>query len=864
MVVTAIVESGVSGCIKIRIRISRRPKLSEVTILGQDFLNHQPVEGTLLSSELAKGPPAADRALDYAIKLGMALHQAHMRGLVHGGIAPKTIAITAEGISILTPPAEGDAELAAYRSPEQVLGKPIDWRTDNFAYGAVLYEMVCGRRAFAGEGRELDQAIISGPPPSVLAKSPVHAAMEGVIAACLDRDILRRRQRLQNAVTELKLAGRWLPRMMAATGTPRPETITAKSAGARATGPRVAMAPAGTGWRGQASTLPPVIMPGHPWRRRALLFGIALLIVFVIALPAALYLSRRPADVSSPVALTISPPDNSSYPGSPSVSPDGRYLVSSAAGPDGRRMLWLRALDEIHPRIIPGTDGAAAPFWSPDSQVVGFFAKQSLKTWRVHMTDGRPDGPILTLCAAQDSPGGAAWSPDGVILFSPGLTDGLYEIRATGGKPQPVLQPDVSHQERAYRWPQFLPDGKHFLFFVLDDMTEATGIYVGSLGVGQAERVMTSETSAVYAPVGAKSGYLLFVQNTDLKAQAFDFGNLKAIGQPRVIAAGIGAVQSLALAPLSVSNNGVLAYQSVGVAHRRLWWVDRTGQQVTAVGEPGDWGPPRISPDGKSAMVGKLTADGTHAHLWLLGEGGEPTQFTFSDTSEGQPVWAPDGSRVAFWQEHDQAYDIYTKAVRGPGKEELLVHSQWTKYPTDWSHNGKFLIFGVMMEGTRSDIWAYAFAGRKTGAVRQTVYQEGYATLSADDKWLAYQSDETGHNQVWVEHFEGIDASTRRRWQISTNGGGLPHWRGDGRELYYMTSDGDMMVAPVDPGGDSFQAGRPRLLFHSARPLPGTPWNLYDVSSDGQRFLVNIPFELSAVAPIEVLTNWTQKLTGSM
>jgi Tol biopolymer transport system component len=846
------------GTHKIRIRIDRRPKLKEATTLGQDFLNHQPVEGTLLSSALAKGPLPDDKALDYAISLGTALHQAHMQGLVHGAIAPKTIAITAKGISILTPPAARDLELAPYRSPEQVRGEPIDWRTDIFAYGAVLYAMASGRQAFTGQGKSLDEAIVSGRPPSLLAKSPVHAAMEGVIAACLDRDIGRRRQRLKNAVTELKLAGRWLPRVMAATGTPRVETVL----GTR--GPRVVKAAPENGWDGEASALPPVIMPGHPWRRLALLLGIALMIIFVIALPAALYLNRRPAEIATPVALTVSPPDNSSYPGSPSVSPDGRYLVSSAAAADGRRMLWIRALDEIHPKIIPGTEGAAAPFWSPDSQMVGFFSKQSLRTWRVHMTDGNPDGPIKTICRAEDTPGGGAWSANGVILFSPGLTEGLYQVAATGGGPKPVLKPDHSRQERAYRWPQFLPDGKHFLFFVLDDMTEATGMYTGSLGSGQTQRVMTSSTNAVYAPAGAKSGYLLFVQdNGDLKAQGFDLGNLKTTGDPRLVAAGIGAVQSLALGPLSVSNNGVLAYQAVGTAHRRLWWVDRTGRQVTAVGEPGDWGPPRISPDGKSAMIGRLTAD-NHAHLWLLGEHGEFSQFTFSDTSEGQPVWSPDSSRVAFWQEHDQTYDIYTKSIRGGGKEELLVHSQWAKYPTDWSHNGKFLIFGILMEGTRADIWAYDFAGRKAGAVRETVYQEGYATLSPGDKWLAYQSDDTGHYQVWVERFEGIGTGTRRRWQISTTGGGLPHWRSDGRELYYMTSDGDMMVVTVDPGGDVFQAGRPQLLFHSARPLPNTPWNLYDVSSDGERFLVNVPFEFSAVAPIEVLTNWTQKLSGSM
>ena len=832
-------------------------------MLGQDFLNHQPVEGTLLSEELAKGPLVADKAIDYAIKLGTALHQAHRRGLVHGAIAPKTIAITAEGISILTPPAARDLELAPYRSPEQVRGEPIDCRTDIFAYGAVLYELVSGRRAFAGEGARLDEAIVSGRPPSLMAKLPVHAAMEGVIAACIERDVARRRQRLQNAVTELKLSGRWLPRVMAAVAM-RPETATAADPTAEGVPAQTIASPAGTEWRRDSRALPPVVVRLHPWRRRALLFAIALAIVAVIALPAAFYLRHQPAEPAPRVALTVSPPDNSSYPGSPSVSPDGRYIVSSAAGPDGRRTLWLRALDEIHPKIVPGTEGAAAPFWSPDSQMVGFFAQQSLRTWRVHMTEGNPDGAIRTLCPAEETPGGGAWSTDGVILFSPGLTDGLYTIPATGGKPQPILKPDSSHQERAYRWPQFLPDGKHFLFFVLNDMTEATGIYAGSLGVGQTERVMASESSAVYAPGSAGLGYLLFVQNTDLKAQGFDFGNLKMTGESHLIAAGIGSVQSLALAPLSVSRNGVLAYQSVGSAHRRLLWVDRTGRQLSTIGEPGDWGPPRISPDGKSAMAGKLTEDGKHAHLWLLGERGEATQFTSSDTSEGQPIWSPDGSRVAFWQEHDQVYDIYSKALSGGGKEEVLLHNQWAKYPTDWSHNGKFLLFGIMKEGTRSDIWAYDFAGRKAGPVRETVYQEGYGTLSRDDKWIAYQSDETGHNQVWVEPFEGIGTDTRRRWQISTDGGGLPHWRGDGRELYYMTTDGDLMVVAVDSDGTSFQAGRPRLLFHAARPLPGTPWNLYDVRGDGQRFLVNVPFEFSAVAPIEVLTNWTGKLPGPM
>jgi Tol biopolymer transport system component len=812
------------------------------------FTSDEAVGGELLAERLAQGPLPPEEALRYAIEIGAAINRAHLRGLVHGGLSPFSVRIGGTGARILPPLREYDERAAPYRSPEQVRGEAPDWRSDVFAYGALLYEMVSGRRAFPGEGAELNDAILEQPAARLMAKSPIYLAMEAVIAGCLEKDPARRRQRIQNAVIELKMAGGSWQRMAEVPNHPprRPAEIGTAAGPAPAGDPKVPRRP--------AYALPEPPVPTDALRRRLWAAGAVLIALAALSIAAGLYLHQRPA---APVLrFAVPPPEHASYPGTPSVSPDGRFLTFSALGPEGKRMLWLRPLDALHANVIPGTEGGFAPFWSPDSNYIAFFADKSLK--KVRTGGGAPE----IVCGAEAMPGGGAWNRNGVILFAPSLASGLYRVSENGGEPRLVLKLDSSKFERSDLWPQFLPDDKHFIFFGQTDLTDTTGVYAGTLDPPEYHRLFSSETNAVYsgeaAGGSAKSGYLLFIRDRHLMEQPFDISKLAMAGNPFTLADDVGAVRSMALAPISVSGNGILVYQSVGKPTRQLVWLDRGGKQVSQAAEPGDYGPPSISPDGSRAAVAKTGPDGVNADLWILDAAGRATQFTATPKHAGSPVWSPDGSKIAYFSNPEGIYDIYVKPANGEGRAELFFRSTLPKYPTDWSRDGRYILFGVISPGTKSDVWAISTADRKAAPVLDTIYAEAFAALSPDGKWLAFQSDQSGHDEVYVEPFEGATAGTRRRWLVSTGGGGLPRWRGDGSEIFYMTSGGRMMAVPVHPAGGDFQFETARMLFQT-RPIPGT-WNLYDVSPDGQRFMLNLPLEWSSAAPITVVTNWTEKL----
>ena len=815
----------------------------------------EPVGGDLLAERLAQGPLPPEEALRYAIDIGGALHRAHSRGMVHGGLSPFSVLITSTGARVLQPLAEYDDRAAPYRSPEQVRGEAPDWRSDVFSYGALLYEMASGRRAFPGEGAELNDAILEQPAAGLMAKSPIHAAMEAVIAGCLEKDPSRRRQRIQNAVIELKLAGRSLPHMAEVPNQPprRPVGVgmaagpqrTAQPA-ARVEGPKVP--------RGPGYFIPEPHAPTDALRRRFWAIGAGLVALVILSITGFLYLLQRPA---APVLrFAVPPPEHTSYPGTPSISPDGRFLTFSALGPEGQRMLWLRPLDALHANVIPGTEGGFAPFWSPDSSYIAFFANKSLK--KVRTSGGAPE----IVCASEAMPGGGAWNHNGVILFAPSLADGLYRVPENGGTPQVVLKLDSSKYERSYLWPQFLPDDQHFVFYVQTDLTNTTGVYAGMLDPPEHHRLFSSETNAVYSGGAAggssKSGYLLFIHDRRLMEQSFDISNLAMEGDPFTLADDIGALRSMALAPISVSATGILVYQSAGQPTKQLVWLDRGGKQAGQVAEPGNYGPPRISPDGARAAVAKLEQDGVTADLWIIDVNGNATRFTPASQHEGSPVWSPDGSKIAFFSNLEGVFDIYVKPTDGEGRAELFYRSTLPKYPTDWSRDGRYILFGVISPNTRMDVWAISTADRKAAPILDTIYAEGSAALSPDGRWLAFQSNQSGRDEVYVQPFEGATAGTKRRWLISSGGGGLPRWRGDGLEIFYITSGGRMMAATLHPAGGELQFDPPHMLFQT-RPIP-QEWNLYDVSADGQRFLLNLPLEWSSATPITVVTNWTRKL----
>ncbi|MCX6630852.1 MAG: protein kinase [Candidatus Solibacter sp.] len=834
----------------------RKEAATDVGDTRLDFVSKEAACGELLSEKLARGCLPAEEALRYAIEIGAALHKVHSRGLVHGALSPFCIALTAGGARILEATPLPD-DHAAYQAPEQILGDPTDARSDVFGYGALVYEIASGKRAFPGAGAELCQNILTQSPAPLTAVCAMPAAVERVVAGCLEKDPAQRRQRVQNAVIELRLAARCVARGGQAARCmpvrPTPAHAPAGSGGRRAVRrPSTATTAAGPAVAPHAAEGSKAVY-GLSFKLRLWGIGGGLLALAASSVAAVLLLQRKPAP---PVLqFAVAQPENTSFPGMPSVSPDGRYLTFPAVGPDGKRMLWLRPLDALKATVIQGSEGASAPFWSPDSQAIAFFGGRYLKKARI--TGGTPEN----ICEAEAAPGGGSWSRDGTILFAPSFSDGLYLVAASGGKPRQVLKLDESKLERADLWPQFLPDGKHFLFYRQTDLTETSGVYVGSIDQPGYRRLFTSQTNAVYsaaAPETPEMGYLLYINERTLMVRQFNPSRLET-GQAAIALSGeIGAVRSLALAPISVSTTGVLVYRGAGQAGRQMVWIDRDGQQLAVAGEPGTWGPPRISPDGNRAIAAKTGPDGTTAHLWLLDVSGAARQISDGAMHEGSPVWSPDARRIAYLGKQGDAYDIFARDVHEGAEAELLLRSADRKFPSDWSRDGKYITYTVEGAGTRLDLWGMSMRDGRAAPILETVHAEGFATISPDGKWVAYQSDESGHNEVYVQAFEGLNTGTTRRWLVS-KGGGLPRWRSDSGELFYMTMDGRIMSVSIHLGSDGgIEAGQPRLLFRT-RPVPKS-WNLYDVTPDGRRFSVNIPLEWTSAGVITVVTNWTEKL----
>jgi hypothetical protein len=463
---------------------------------GTDFLSGEPVEGELLADRLAKGSLSLGEVLGYAIEIGGILQTVHARGRVHGSVSPGSIVLTKSGARVLRP-------------VERIRGEPSDERTDILAFGVLLRRMAHG--------------------------SETPATLECVIASLTAEDPARRRQRLQTAATELRLISSSLTR--ATWVRHRQLRRTAKAKAAQAMPRKV------------------------PARLRGGLVGIAVTALFTLAasaIAAAVLLEHKPD--SRAFKFTVAPPEHTSYAGAPAVSPDGRYLAFSAVGTDGGRMLWLRSLDALHALMILGTEGGSDPFWSPDSQSIGFFANHSLR--RVRVTGELPQ----TICAADGLRGGGAWNSDGTIVFAPGMANGLYRVPADGGTPEPFLHPDSAKGERSLLWPKFLPDGKRLVFFELTERPETTGVYTAVLGSGERRMLFRSEANAVLAaaaaPARSRHVYLLFLKEGSLTGQAFSASRLNLEGEPVTLADDIDMVKSLSLMPVSASNNGVLAYQS--------------------------------------------------------------------------------------------------------------------------------------------------------------------------------------------------------------------------------------------------------------------------------------------------------------
>jgi len=556
-----------------------------------------------------------------------------------------------------------------------------------------------------------------------------------------------------------------------------------------------------------------------------------------------LYL-RRPASVELPTTFVVAMPREAIEVSSPVISPDGRALVYAASS-HGKRSLYVRPLASLEAQPLPGTDEASAPFWSPDSRFIGFFANRKLKKIDVS------GGPAQTLCDAPNAFGGS-WNADGVILISLDVK-GINRVSASGGTPTPVLRLDESRKELAQAWPLFLPDGRHFLYQSWTGRSDDSAICVAALDGTDRKLLLKADSSPVYAA----SGYLLFAVGRTLTGQSFDARTLQLGGEPFPITEPIGYNDSNSYANVAVSQNGTLVYLGGGDSKRQLTWFDRSGKQQEAVGQSGEINDIVLSRDGKRLAMQRL--DSGNSDIWLMDLArGVPSRFTFDPASDDDPVWSPDGNQVMFSSEGvkgDITLNLYRKVSSGAGTQEMLFKSDVTKEATDWSTDGRFIIFQAYYPKTESDLWVLPlFGDGKPYPFLQTEFTEAQGFFSPDGRWLAYTSNESGRVEVYVQTFP----QSGGKWLISSGGGAQPHWRGDGKELFYMAPDRTLMAVEVNPAS-TFETSAPKPLFATQVSGYNAP-NRYVVSADGQRFLVNSPAGEVNQTPITVVLNWTSGL----
>jgi Tol biopolymer transport system component len=581
--------------------------------------------------------------------------------------------------------------------------------------------------------------------------------------------------------------------------------------------------------------------------------AVAVLAVMAFAAWAATAYLRKSSSGPGQLRFALPAPEQASYMSSPAISPDGKLLAFSAVGTDKKRMLFIRPLNSLKSDWLANTEEALAPFWSPDGKYVGFFAGKKLKKIPAE------GGPVTVLCDTEGLAGGGAWSRDGVIVFGRSFYDSLYRVSAAGGTPQRVTELDSSRGERAHLWPVFLPDGKHFIFYALAEQEDNNGVSIASLDSKMPRHLLSADTNALYAEKPSQTGrqgYLLYAHSHRLTAQAFDPVKLALGDDQFTVADEINYLEFINLLPISAAANGVLAYQSIDVPKRQLVWLDRDGNQVGTLGEPGEYKQVRISPDGRHVAVNRQTPGRDTADLWLFEvESGRGYQFTSEPTHEGAPVWSPDGTELVYFSNPNGHFDLFRKSMGTSSRQEPLAVSGADKYPNDWSSDGKYLLYGSIGGSTNSDLWVLPMKGKGDPfPYLQTVNSEGYAQFSPDARWVAYQSDETGRGEVYVEPFPRVEGHSRR-WQISTDGGGLPKWRGDGKELYYIMGNGRVMAVQLNTK-EGLSPSAPRILFQT-RALP-RDWNMFDATADGRRFLVNTPLEWASSSPITVVANWAE------
>jgi serine/threonine protein kinase len=809
---------------------------------GTDYLVMEFLEGETLAERLRKGALPLNEVFKIGIAVAEALAVAHRSGIVHRDLKPGNIMLTQGGAKLmdfgLAKPlgiqtsASGSASAPSftaaatlsgpsplsplttagtiigtiqYMSPEQIEGKEADARSDIFAFGTVLYEMATGRRPFEGKSQiSLASSILEKDPEPISAIKPsTPPAFEHVLTTCLRKSP---EERFQTA-HDIKLELQWI-------------AAERSSPGADAS-PRA---------------------PSN--KRERLSWTIAMVIAVVLALIAGSFLHRsHPSEQS--IRAVINPPDKTTLnlsgdaAGPLVLSPDGAAIAFAATGLDGKTALWIRSMNSLDARSLPGTDGAIFPFWSPDGRSLGFFADGQLKT-----IDLNGDS-VQAVCAAQIGRGGG-WGPDGVIIFSPGVSTPLMRVSAGGGTPTPLTKIDPA-QYTSHRWPVFLPDGKHFLYLAIHhepSKSANNALYYASLDGRENRSLFHSQSNAIYA-----NGYLLFVRGDQLMAQPFDPANGTLSGEPRSVAKGVMSDVATWHLDASAAADGLLVFGSGGSGDLQLIWMDRNGKQIGTVAEKlTNLQVARISPQGDRIA---LQIDAGMNDIWVLDLArGVRTRLTFGPVANTFPVWSPDGKWIAYVSRRGDLFGLYRKRSDGSGAEDVLVTADAQIAPNSWSSDGKSLIYTQRTPEGQGQIWVLPLEGERKASM--VLPRGSNGQLSPDGHWLAYQSSESGVNEVYVVAFGGGQG----KWQVSANGGILPLWGKDGREFYYLDGTQTLLAVPVRSAGGALEFGAPQSIV-SRWTVLGQPF--YDVTPDGGKILLDRVSQQVSQS-ITVVTNFTADL----
>jgi Tol biopolymer transport system component len=817
---------------------------------GAPFIVAELLEGEELRAQLDGGALPVRRCIEYAQQITAGLSAAHEKGVVHRDLKPENLFVTQDGrVKILdfglaklkpqqlTGGVDSNAPTklpltdpgvvmgtVGYMSPEQVRGGDADHRSDIFSFGIILFEMLSGQRPFQGESlAETMAAIVKEDVPELgETNAKISPQLEKIVRRCLEK---RPESRFQSA-SDLGFA---LGTLTTPSGS-RLETATALPA-----------------------TIERLPTTARLFGRTRLWVAVAaaLLLALLAALPFAIAHLRHPAGEAQLLKLSLTLPENVTLGGAVSsfaLSPDGRRMAFIGFSA-GKERLWVRSLDSDTAQPLAGTEGISTPsgpFWSPDSRFIGFFAEGKLKTIDA------AGGPPQVLCNVS-APRGGAWNRDGTILFATASSP-IARVGATGGEPQPVTTFDQTRDEASHRWPYFLPDGRHFLYFVRSNRPEYNGVYLGELSGSVAKLLVKTNTNALYAP----PGYLFFLRNDTLMAQPFDAGKLELSGEPLPIAEHVSYSLGARRAAITVAENGVLAFRSGGGGGNLPVWFDRQGHKLgslDALGTDGAYISVSLSQDEQRAAIERVDPQPGNIDIWLFDLARKiPSRFTSNQANDWRPIWSRDGREIVFSSLRAGGWAFYLKKTDGSGQEEVLLKpGGLNNFPDDWSPDGKFIVYTHNNQKTREDLWVLPMTGdRQPFPLLQSEFNESQAQFSPDGKWIAYSSDETGTREVYVQPFPASGG----KWRVSSGGGESPRFRRDGRELFYLSGDRRIMAVEIKPGA-AFTAGAPVALFEARLMSEATFARSYAVSGDGQRFLVNSSGDESDKTPISVVVNWT-------